>query len=110
MYDIVDEDEDPSEVQKAGDQEENLPEGSVSTLNLDAEAEEVQGAGSSTEPQPGSSKSGVKRKLRSGKVSSKRPKEECQPIDPPPRYDLYSKGGFNLLPHVLLRQVSTISA
>ena len=61
------------------------------TLNLDAEAEEVQGASSSTEPQPGSSKSGVKRKLRSGKVSSKRPKEECQPIDPPPRYDLYSK-------------------
>ena len=45
MYDLVEEDEDPSEVQKAGDQEENLPEGSVGTLNLEAEAAEVEEGG-----------------------------------------------------------------
>ena len=88
MFDIVTEDDDGTTEARGEEGEEDLPTGSVSTLDLEQEAAEV----ADNQPGPSSSKSGVKRKLRSGKVApSKRLMEERQPIDPPPRYDLKSK-------------------
>ena len=93
MYDYETEEEDgttTSSKKRKGDEEVDLPEGGVRSHDVEAEAAEIEQG--PQEPQPGSSKSGLKRNLRSGKVSCpKRAKEECQPEDPPPRYPLHSK-------------------
>ena len=95
MYDYETEEDDgtvsSSRKHKGAEEEDDLPEGGVKSHDAEAEAAEVQ-QGTSQELKPGSSKTGLKRSLRSGKVSQpKRAKAECQPEDPPARYPLHSK-------------------
>ena len=73
-------DEEGNDVEEDPDDEE-LPEGSVSTFDKDTEQEESKSG----------SKTGRKRKATGGKSSvPKRPRDEIQPDELPPRYDLYS--------------------
>ena len=69
MYDYeVQEDDGTTTREGPGAEEDAVPEGGVRTHDAEAEAAEVQ-QGASQEPKPGSSKTGLKRSLRSGKVS-----------------------------------------
>ena len=73
-------DEEGNDVDEDPD-DEQLPEGSVSTFDKDDEKEEFKSG----------SKTGLKRKATGGKSTvPKKPRDEIQPDELPPRYDLYS--------------------